>query len=98
MADVINIGFETQEVVKINFLMPGPQGPAGADGTSDKTFTHIQSVVSASWTVTHNLGKMPSVTVLDSAGSEMLADVQHLSVNQCVITFLTATIGTVICN
>ena len=56
-------------------------------GIHDKHYTHTQSVASASWTITHNLNKYPSVTVVDSAGSVVVGDVQYLSLNDVVITF-----------
>lgn len=34
---------------------------------ADKNYTHIQGVASNSWEIQHNLGKMPTVTVVDSA-------------------------------
>jgi hypothetical protein len=50
-------------------------------------YTHDQSVASATWTVTHNMGKYPSVTVVDTAGDEVFGDVNYVSVNQLVISF-----------
>lgn len=53
----------------------------------DLSYTHSQSVALSTWPVTHNLGKYPSVTVIDSAGTEVEGAVQHLSTTQLVITF-----------
>lgn len=56
-------------------LTSGPQGPAGPPGTDgDLHYTHNQMVALTTWTVTHNLGKVPSVTVIDSAGSVVEGD------------------------
>jgi hypothetical protein len=49
-------------------------------------------------TVTHNLGKYPSVTVLDSAGDECEGDVDQLTGNQLTVTFSAPFSGTVYCN
>ena len=38
-------------------------------------------------TVTHNLNKFPSVTVVDSGGSHIVGDVQHINENSFTITF-----------
>lgn len=38
-------------------------------------------------TLDHNLGKRPAVSVVDSAGSEWVIEVEHLSANTCQITF-----------
>jgi hypothetical protein len=46
----------------------GPPGPPGTlqVGTGDAFFSLDQQVALATWTVAHNLGKYPSVTVIDS--------------------------------
>ena len=68
--------------------LPGPPGPAGPPGDgSDKHYEHTQSVPSAEWTITHNLGKKPAVSVIDSGGNEWQTAVQHVSVNECVLRF-----------
>lgn len=48
--------------------------------------------------VNHNLGKFPSVTVISSAGDEIVGDVTHNTVNQLTITFNGSNTGTVTCN
>ncbi len=53
-----------------------------------------QSVV----TIVHNFGKFPSVTILDNLEEEIMADVDHVSNNQCVITFNSQVSGKVILN
>lgn len=77
---------ESTDVVEI--ITAGPQGPQGPQGTSgDAHYVHNQVTPSASWTITHNLGKMPSVTIVDSADTEVEGDIQYTSVNQVVVTF-----------
>ena len=56
---------------------------------SDKTYTHNQVSPSSTWTVTHNLGKFPSVTVVNSAGDRVFGSENHVSLNQVVLTFET---------
>lgn len=67
--------------------LPGPPGPPGQDGAPgmDSTYTHIQIQASTEWVITHNLGKNTSVTVVDSAGSVIIADVQYDTLNQVTI-------------
>lgn len=48
---------------------------------------------SDTWAITHNMNKFPSVTVVDSAGDEVEGNVNHISVNQLVITFSAAFSG-----
>jgi hypothetical protein len=65
----------------------GPQGPAGANGIDRNTYVHNQNVPSAVWSIAHNLGSYPSVTVIDSAGTTVVGDVTYVSANAITITF-----------
>lgn len=54
---------------------------------------HTQTLASAEWTVTHNLGKNPSVSIVDSAEEEVIGEVQHTDVNNLIIRFSAAFSG-----
>jgi hypothetical protein len=73
----------------------GPPGPSGGDveGSGDLNYLHTQMSASTSWSVTHNLGKYPSVTVVDSAGDVCEGDIDYLSVNTLTLTFSAAFAG-----
>jgi hypothetical protein len=64
----------------------------------DKNYVHVQDTASASWVITHNLGKYPSVTIVDSAGDEVEASVEHNSINSLTITFAAENSGKAYCN
>lgn len=64
----------------------------------DKNFTYIQSTSAAVWTITHNLGKRPSASVIDSAGSNVVGEVDYTSNNELTITFSSAFKGTAYLN
>ena len=53
----------------------------------DITYTHNQSSTSGTWTITHNLNRFPSVTVVDSADTIVYGTVVYNSANQLTITF-----------
>ena len=53
----------------------------------DITYTHNQSSASDTWTITHNLNRFPSVTVVDSADTIVYGTVVYNSANQLTITF-----------
>jgi hypothetical protein len=55
-----------------------------------QTYTHQQSQASTTWTITHNLGRRPSVTIVDSAGDLVRGDVRYVSDDQVVLTFSAA--------
>lgn len=51
---------------------------AGAvSSSSDKTFLFVQAVPASEWTIEHRLGKRPSVTVTDTAGTVVLGQVTY---------------------
>lgn len=54
---------------------------------SDKHYTHDQTVAAAVWEITHNLGKYPSVSVVDSGGNWVVGDVAYLDENSLTVTF-----------
>ena len=39
------------------------------------------------WTVQHNLGKFPSCTITDSAGTVVIGEVKHMDKNTVEIVF-----------
>jgi hypothetical protein len=51
------------------------------------TYVHTQSSPAATWTISHNLGRRPSVTVVDSAGSVVIGEVTYLSDNSLRVEF-----------
>jgi hypothetical protein len=56
-------------------------------------YTHTQAIASASWTVTHNMGKNPTVAIVDSSGDEVEGEVTYVSTNQLIISFSAAFSG-----
>lgn len=61
---------------------------AGAGG-----ITHNQSTAATQWTIVHNLGFRPSVTVSDSSGNQMFSNVVHVSLNEVHIFHTIAQAG-----
>lgn len=64
----------------------------------DASYLHNQAQADLIWTVNHNLGKYPSVTVFTSAGDECEGDIRHISVNQLELHFSAPFGGTCACN
>lgn len=67
-------------------------------GGGDKHFRHQQLTAATVWQITHNLGKYPSVTVLTSAGQNVIGEVEYPSLNTVRITFTQAFAGDVYLN
>ena len=57
------------------------------------TFTHSQGSASDTWTITHNLGCKPSVTIVDSGGNVQIGEVLYNNDNQVTVTFSSAFAG-----
>jgi len=86
---ITNVGTSGDAV--FNFVIPrGEQGPQGIPGevqVSDLSYIHIQSVSSNTWTIVHELQFVPSITVVDSAGSVVEGDYSYPDENTVIATF-----------
>ena len=62
------------------------------------TYKYLKTSAGSTWTITHNLDKYPSVTVVDSGGTKVQGDVTYNSANQLTITFSSSFSGTAYLN
>lgn len=53
----------------------------------DKHYVHKQETSSDTWEVIHGLGKEPAVTIVDSAGTEVIGEVEYVNLNKCILRF-----------
>jgi len=85
----------TQQVLKVEqpSVNVSVTGVIASGADTDKNYVHDQSSASASWVVTHNLNKRPSVSVVDSAGTQIICEVHYDSDNQVTLTFDDSTAG-----
>ena len=51
------------------------------------TYIYEQDVAANIWEINHNMGKFPSVTVVDSAGSVVIGAIEYIDINNLKITF-----------
>lgn len=106
-----NILVPTGSVVNVNTAIPvassdgtpvivGPPGPPGPPGPSGGVYVHTQAAPAASWPITHNLSKFPSVVlVLDSAPDEpVYTDVHYTSESALVVEWPSPEAGKAYCN
>lgn len=66
----------------LNFVLP----TGGA-------YVHSQNTPTSTWTITHNLGFYPNVTVSDSAGTILEGQIEYPNVTTVVLTFSAAFSG-----
>ena len=64
-----------------------------ASGSGDKFYPYEQMAPATTWSINHNLGKFPSVTVVDSAGTVVGGDVTYNDANNVTLTFTAAFSG-----
>jgi hypothetical protein len=57
------------------------------------TFVFNQTTAASTWSITHNLGKFPSVSVVDSSNNVVIGEVEYNSNNQVTLTFASAFSG-----
>ncbi len=88
--DLVAVGEQQISVVTV-----GQQGPPGADGAAAASLAHVfvQATPSTLWIINHNLGFKPDVSVSDTTGSIVRAEVQNPSLNQTRIYFVLSLAG-----
>lgn len=59
--------------------------PLPTGSTADFIFN--QGIPSTGWTITHNTNRFPAVTIVDSANTTVIGNVQYLSKNQLFVSF-----------
>jgi hypothetical protein len=67
-------------------------------GGSGDSFVFTQPTPDTVWTVTHNLGRFPSVVVIDSAGDEWATEIHYINNNSLEVRLTAAFSGTAYCN
>lgn len=50
-------------------------------------YIFTQGTPSSSWTITHMLGKYPSVTIIDSADRVVIGEIQYIDSNTLIVSF-----------
>tara|TARA_R110002012_G_scaffold222630_1_gene394531 strand:+ start:454 stop:1158 length:705 start_codon:yes stop_codon:yes gene_type:complete len=67
-------------------------------GGGDLNFTYVQGVASTTWNIQHNLGKFPSITVIDTANTVVTGEYTYDNINNVTLTFSAAFAGTAYLN
>lgn len=67
--------------------VPVWNGSAFVPASALDTYVHEQSVLASVWTVTHDLGKYPSVTTVNASDNEIKGNVVYVSEDELTIEF-----------
>ncbi len=65
---------------------------------TDKNYVHIQLAQSNIWVVSHQLGKYPSVSIVNDAGFKIYGSVEYIDTSIIEITFSEPVSGKAFCN
>lgn len=85
--EVISTSFDINDYAKTTDLEVG-----------DRHYIEEVRIASDVWEINHNLGKYPSVTVVNDFKREVVGDVEYIDKNNIKITFTSEFSGEVICN
>ena len=67
--------------------------PTDLVGSQELAYMHIQENASATWSITHGLGFVPNITVVDTAGTVVEGSYNYPNANTVVLTFVGAFSG-----
>lgn len=79
-----------EEIIQVNVISPQTITVGLVDGstqTFEVAYHHTQSLSSNTWEVEHNLGFYPNITTMDSAGTLVEGELQHLSKYRLRVTY-----------
>ena len=79
-------------------MVDGQHASAFAPASHIHNYVHTQMVASDTWTINHDMNKKPSVTVIDSAGTYVMGDMEYPSNSQVVLRFSHPFAGTATLN
>lgn len=83
------------ETADPTFFEMGIPGPPGAPGGA--VYVHAQAAAAVEWIINHNLGYYPAITLSDTAGNVVAAQLLNVSVNQARAYFNQPAAGTARC-
>ena len=63
------------------------------ESSADKYYRHEQNIPSAVWSINHRLLKYPSVSILDTGGNTVEANINHIDNQNLILTFSAAFSG-----
>ena len=82
------IGGEGTETNNAKYYAEQAQESAELAYRYRSTFIFEQGIAADTWTITHNLNKYPSVTVVDSANNVIEPDVEYIDDNSVIVRFV----------
>lgn len=84
-----------EQPVYVEVAASGPQGPGLTANqiAAAVAYVHSQDASASTWTVQHNLGFHPNVTVVSSGGATVEGEISYPGLNALTLTFSSAFTG-----
>ncbi len=73
---------ETTETVKLTY-----RDSTFISDSVEFSYIHTQTAASSTWNITHNLGKYPAVSIVDTGGNEVIGEVVYNNNNSVSLQF-----------
>lgn len=86
-ANVLTVGTVTTGPAAVTITGTAPSQTINFVLPTGGSYIHTQSTSASTWTITHNLGYYPAVSVVDSGGNVVIGDVNYISINAVSVSF-----------
>jgi len=90
--NVLSIGTVTSGTAAVNITGTAPTQVINFVLPISGSYIHTQSASASTWTINHNLGFNPAVSVVDSGENVVIGDVTYITTNTLSVSF-TASFG-----
>lgn len=77
---------QANKFVKVNAGATDLEFVASSAGSAI-AYIHTQGSATLTWVITHSLGSIPLVQILDSVNEVVYASIDHVSINECRVYF-----------
>lgn len=85
--NVLSVGTVTTGTAAVNITGTAPSQVLNFVLPVSGSYTHIQVVAASTWTINHNLGYYPAVSIVDSGENLVMGDVTYISSNTLSVSF-----------
>ena len=85
--NVLSVGTVTTGTAAVNITGTVPSQVLNFVLPVSGSYTHIQVVAASTWTINHNLGYYPAVSIVDSGENLVMGDVTYISTNTLSVSF-----------
>lgn len=85
--NVLAVGTVTSGTAAVNITGVAPSQVINFVLPISGSYIHTQSVSASTWTINHNLGFNPAVSIVDSGENVVIGDVTYISTNALSVSF-----------